>query len=245
MKKGLLLWLFVAISTLQVLGQTRTITGKVTDAKDGAPLPGVTVKLANGSGGTLTDVNGAFKLNASEKVSSLEFSFIGFVSQVVSVAGKSTVNVQMSTDQKGLSEVVVVGYGTIERKNLTASVASIKGADLKNAASPSIDRQLAGQVAGVQATVPSGVLGQPARIRIRGTNSLTSGADPLYVIDGVPFVTGSQSGITPNNPLGDINPNDIESMEVLKDGSATAIYGSRAANGVILITTKRGKQGKP
>ncbi|MCW3462721.1 SusC/RagA family TonB-linked outer membrane protein [Chitinophaga nivalis] len=244
MKKGLLLWLFAAISTLQVLGQSRTITGKVTDAKDGSPLPGVTVKVTHGATGTLTTATGEFKLTVAENTSSLEFSFIGYATQQLNVAGKSIVNVKLATDEKGLSEVVVVGYGTVERKNLTASVSSIKGASLKNAAAPSIDRQLAGQVAGVQATVSSGMLGQPARIRIRGTNSISSSADPLYVIDGVPYITGSQSGITPNNPLGDINPNDIESMEVLKDGAATAIYGSRASNGVILVTTKRGKSGK-
>ncbi|NSL89103.1 SusC/RagA family TonB-linked outer membrane protein [Chitinophaga solisilvae] len=245
MKKGLLLWLFAAISALQALGQTRTITGKVTDAKDGSPLPGVTVKVVGTPNGTMTIANGEFKLNVADKASSLEFSFVGYAAQTVGITGKTTVNVKLELDQKGLSEVVVVGYGTVERKNITASVASIKGADLKNVASPSIDRQLAGQVAGVQATVSSGMLGQPARIRIRGTNSITSGADPLYVIDGVPYIAGNQSGATPNNPLGDINPNDIESMEVLKDGAATAIYGSRASNGVILVTTKRGKSGKP
>ncbi|WP_161964122.1 SusC/RagA family TonB-linked outer membrane protein [Chitinophaga flava] len=245
MKKGLLLWLFAAISALQALGQTRTITGKVTDAKDGSPLPGVTVKIVSTANGTMTNATGEFHLNVDAKSSSLEFSFVGYATQVVGIAGKNAVNVKLAQDEKGLSEVVVVGYGTVERKNITASVASIKGAALKDVASPSIDRQLAGQVAGVQATVSSGMLGQPARIRIRGTNSISSGTDPLYVIDGVPYISGNQSGITPNNPLGDINPNDIESMEVLKDGAATAIYGSRATNGVILITTKRGKSGKP
>ncbi|WP_436491469.1 SusC/RagA family TonB-linked outer membrane protein [Chitinophaga sp. ARDCPP14] len=245
MKKGLFLWLFAAITALQALGQTRVITGKVTDSKDGSPLPGVTVKIVGTSSGTMTASNGEFKLSVGEKAAAIEFSFVGYTAQQVSVSGKSTVNAQLSADLKGLNEVVVVGYGTIERKNLTASVSSIKGATLKNVAASSIDRQLSGQVAGVQATVSSGILGQPARIRIRGTNSISSGTDPLYVIDGVPYITGNQSTITSNNPLGDINPNDIESMEVLKDGAATAIYGSRAANGVILVTTKRGKSGRP
>ncbi len=244
MKKGLFLWLLAVLSVFQALAQSRTITGKVTDAKDGSPLPGVTVKIPGTNVGTLTSPNGEFKLTVGDKTSTLEFSFVGYAVQKVSVTGRSSVNVLLEGDQKALNEVIVVGYGTQERKNVTASIAKIDGAALQNVASPSIDRQLAGQVAGVQATVASGVLGQPARIRIRGTNSLTSSADPLYVVDGVPIIAGNQSGITPNNPLGDLNPNDIESMEVLKDGAATAIYGSRAANGVILITTKKGKQGK-
>ncbi|NIG52698.1 TonB-dependent receptor [Chitinophaga sp. Cy-1792] len=244
MKKGLFLGLLAILSVFQALAQSRTITGKVTDAKDGSALPGVTVKVPGTGIGTLTSPNGEFKLTIGDKVATLEFSFVGYMVQKVNVANRSSVNVVLEGDQKALSEVVVVGYGTQERKNVTASIASINGAALKNNASPSVDRQLAGQVSGVQATVASGVLGQPARIRIRGTNSLSSSADPLYVIDGVPIITGNQSGVTPNNPLGDLNPNDIESMEVLKDGSATAIYGSRAANGVVLITTKKGKQGK-
>ncbi|MBV8254955.1 MAG: TonB-dependent receptor [Chitinophaga sp.] len=244
MKKGLFLWLLAVLSVFQALAQSRTISGKVTDAKDGSPLPGVTVKIPGTNVGTLTTPNGEFKLTVADKTNTLEFSFVGYAVQKVNVTGRSSVNVLLEGDQKALNEVIVVGYGTQERKNVTASIAKIDGGALKNAASPAIDRQLAGQVAGVQATVGSGVLGQPARIRIRGTNSLSSGTDPLYVVDGVPIITGDQSGVTPYNPLGDINPNDIESMEVLKDGSATAIYGSRAANGVILVTTKKGKQGK-
>ncbi|RAJ75486.1 TonB-linked SusC/RagA family outer membrane protein [Chitinophaga dinghuensis] len=244
MKKGLFLWLLAVLSVFQALAQSRTITGKVTDAKDGSALPGVTVKIPGTNVGTLTSPNGEFKLTVGDKTSTLEFSFVGYAVQKVGITGRSSVNVLLEGDQKALNEVIVVGYGTQERKNVTASIAKIDGAALQNVASPSIDRQLAGQVAGVQATVASGVLGQPARIRIRGTNSLTSSGDPLYVVDGVPIIAGNQSGVTPNNPLGDLNPNDIESMEVLKDGAATAIYGSRAANGVVLITTKKGKQGK-
>ncbi|MBC9931356.1 SusC/RagA family TonB-linked outer membrane protein [Chitinophaga qingshengii] len=244
MKKGLLLWLFAAISAIQALAQTRTISGKVTDAKDGAPLPGVTVRIVSTTNGTITNGAGEFQLKVDAKAAVLDVSFVGYASQQINIAGKNSIDVKLARDEKGLSEVVVVGYGTIERKNLTAAVSSIKGTALVNQANSSVDRQLQGQVAGVQVSVPSGILGQAARIRIRGTNSLTSSADPLYVIDGVPYITGNQSGVTPNNPLGDINPNDIESMEVLKDGAATAIYGSRAASGVILITTKKGKLGR-
>jgi TonB-linked SusC/RagA family outer membrane protein len=233
------------MGVVHAFAQDRTVSGKVTDAKDGAPLPGVTVRIGKSSSGTMTNANGEYKLTVPSDASSLEFSFIGYDTQLLPVAGKSTISIQLKANEKALSEVVVVGYGTMERRDLTGSVSSVKGAVLKDLASSSMDRQLAGQVTGVQVNVASGILGQPARIRIRGTNSITSSSDPLYVVDGVPYITGSQSSVTANNPLGDINPNDIESMEVLKDGSATAIYGSRAANGVILITTKKGKLGKP
>lgn len=150
----------------------------------------------------------------------------------------------MEVDAKELGEVVVVGYGTQVRKDITGSVGSVKGEAIKNLATPSFDKQLAGQVTGVQASATSGILGQPARIRIRGTNSISSSGEPLYVVDGIPYIAGDRGTVTAYNPLGDINPNDIESFDVLKDGAATAIYGSRAANGVILITTKRGKAGQ-
>jgi TonB-linked SusC/RagA family outer membrane protein len=233
------------MGVFHVFAQTRTISGKVTDAKDGSPLPGVTVRIGNSSSGTMTNANGEYKLSVPAGATALEFSFVGYDTQQQPIEGKTAISVNLKANEKALNEVVVVGYGTVERRDLTGSVSSVKGAVLKDLASPSMDRQLAGQVTGVQVNVASGILGQPARIRIRGTNSITSSSDPLYVIDGVPYITGSQSSVTANNPLGDINPNDIESMEVLKDGSATAIYGSRAANGVILITTKRGKMGRP
>ena len=240
-----MLCLFMAMGLVHAFAQNRTITGKVTDAKDGSPLPGVTVRIAKTSLGTLTNAKGEYTLTAPDNAPALEFSFIGFDTRQVAIEGRTTISIQLNANEKSLNEVVVVGYGTVERRDLTGSVSSVKGSVLKDLATSSVDRQLAGQVTGVQVNVSSGILGQPARIRIRGTNSISSGSDPLYVVDGVPYITGSQSSVTANNPLGDINPNDIESMEVLKDGSATAIYGSRAANGVILITTKKGKLGKP
>jgi TonB-dependent SusC/RagA subfamily outer membrane receptor len=154
-------------------------------------------------------------------------------------------NVSLSSDNRQLSEVVVVGYGTQARKEVTGSVGSVTGATLADKPVASFDQALAGRVSGVQVTVSSGILGQAPRVRIRGVNSISNGTEPLYVVDGLPVVTGSQSSTTTTNPLGDINPNDILSVDVLKDGAATAIYGSRAANGVVLITTKRGTAGKP
>jgi TonB-linked outer membrane protein, SusC/RagA family len=240
-----MLCLFMAMGLVHAFAQNRTITGRVTDAKDGSPLPGVTVKIAKTSLGTLTNAKGEYSLTVPDNAPTLEFSFIGFDTRQVAIEGRTSISVDLNANEKSLNEVVVVGYGTVERRDLTGSVSSLKGNVLKDLATSSVDRQLAGQVTGVQVNVSSGILGQPARIRIRGTNSISSSSDPLYVVDGVPYITGSQSSVTANNPLGDINPNDIESMEVLKDGSATAIYGSRAANGVILITTRKGKLGKP
>lgn len=245
MKTSLLLCLFMAMGLVHAFAQNRTITGRVTDARDGAPIPGATVRISKTRLGTLTNANGEYTLTVPTNAPSLEFSFMGFDTRQVRIEGNDAISVQLSTNEKSLNEVVVVGYGTVQRRDLTGSVSSINGNVLKDLATSSVDRQLAGQITGVQVNVSSGILGQPARIRIRGTNSITNSSDPLYVVDGVPYITGSQSSVTANNPLGDINPNDIESMEVLKDGSATAIYGSRAANGVILITTKKGKLGKP
>ena len=175
----------------------------------------------------------------------LVFTFVGFKKTEVSTGARSEINVSLTSEISNLEEVVVIGYGVQKKSKLTSSISSVAGKDLANLTTPSFDQQLAGRAAGVQVTVGSGVIGQAPRIRIRGTNSITSGGSPLIVIDGVPALDGSQSGVTPTNPLADINPNDIESLDILKDGAATAIYGSRATNGVILITTKKGKKGQP
>ena len=242
--KKLILSLFVIMCVaFSAIAQERTVSGTVTSQGDNLPIPGVSVKLVGATGGAITGSDGKFSLKAPQGATAVQFSFIGYVSQTKPLTSSNVLNASLVEDSKGLSEVVVVGYGTQVRKEITGSVGSVKGETLKNLASPSFDKQLAGQVTGVQASNTSGILGQPARIRIRGTNSISSGAEPLYVIDGVPYISGDQGAVTSYNPLGDINPNDIESYDVLKDGAATAIYGSRAASGVILITTKRGKSG--
>ncbi len=247
MKKQLLASLLLMLMwSGQALAQSRTVSGTVRGT-DAVPLPGVNVLVKGTNVGTTTDGKGMYSIAVPEEAT-LVFSFISFITQEIAVGNRSTLDVRLVEDVKQLGEVVVVGYGTQERKDLTGSVASIKGESISNLATPSFDQQLAGRAAGVQVTVPNGVMGQPARIRIRGTNSITSSAAPLIVVDGIPIIAGDQQssgGGTASNPLADINPEDIESFEVLKDGSATAIYGSRAANGVILITTKKGKQGKP
>ena len=239
--QSLFLMLFIAF---QALAQERTVTGTITDKTDGLPLPGVSIKATGSTAGTISDTNGRFSLQVPSGSSSLTFTYIGYVLQTVSITS-NTMNVSLAADRRQLSEVVVVGYGTQSRKEVTGSVGSVTGAALADKPVASFDQALAGRVSGVQVTVSSGILGQAPRVRIRGTNSISNGTDPLYVVDGLPVVTGNQSGTTTTNPLGDINPNDIQSVDVLKDGAATAIYGSRAANGVIIITTKKGTAGKP
>ena len=236
--------LLMASALQEVSAQTRTISGRVTDRQTGEGLPGVTVLVKGTTNGASTNSDGTYSLTVPEAGGTLTFSSIGFVSQERPIGADAQINIGLAADTKALSEVVVTGYGTQERRDVTGSISSVKGETIANLATPSFDQQLAGRAAGVQVTTPSGLLGQAPRIRVRGTNSISSSASPLIVVDGVPVITGNQSGITPNNPLGDINPADIESYEVLKDGSSTAIYGSRAANGVILITTKKGRLGK-
>ena len=229
----------------EVSAQTRSISGRVTDRQTGEGLPGVTVLIKGTTNGVSTNSDGSYSLsNVPATGGTLVISSVGYVGIERAIGNDDALNFGLAPDTKQLSEVVVTGYGTQERRDVTGSISSVKGSTIAQLATPSFDQQLAGRAAGVQVTTPSGILGQAPRIRIRGTNSISSGASPLIVIDGVPVITGNQSGVTPNNPLGDINPADIESYEILKDGSSTAIYGSRAANGVILITTKKGRLGK-
>lgn len=244
-KKLLMVIGMLLMTTLQIIAQDRVISGKVVSADDGSPLPGVSVTIKGTTRGTTTSSDGTYKINVGGP-STLLFSFVGFQKMEVSTATKSVINISLKSENADLEEVVVIGYGVQKKSKLTSSISSVQGKDLANLATASFDQQLAGRAAGVQVTVGSGILGQAPRIRIRGTNSITSGGSPLYVVDGVPALDGNQgSANTPTNPLADIAPDDIESIEILKDGAATAIYGSRATNGVILITTKKGKKGSP
>lgn len=239
----LILLLGGLLTTQLAVAQDRTVTGKVTTASDGSVLPGVTVQVEGTNQGTQTDFEGNYSISAGSN-QTLVFSFVGMLLQKAAVENRSVVNVQLADDSRQLDQVVVIGYGTERRANLTGSVSSIKGDQISNLVTPNFATQLGGRAAGVQVSVPNGLLGQAPRIRIRGTNSITSGAGPLVVIDNVPVAENSFGGVGAASPLGDINPNDIESIEILKDGAATAIFGSRAANGVILITTKRGRGSK-
>ena len=222
------------------------VTGRVTNAA-GEGLPGVTVLVKGSTIGTATDVNGSFSLTVPEG-STLVFSSIGFTRQEVPVGSTTTFAVQLKDDAQALKEVVVVGYGTQSRQELTTAVSSVNGAALARQPVAGFDQALQGQAPGVQVTAPSGAPGAGINVRIRGNASLSLNGSPLYVIDGVPVLPDYQQELTSNsqrlNPLNTINPNDIGSIDVLKDGAAAAIYGVRAANGVVVITTKKGKAGQ-
>lgn len=225
--------------------QDRKITGKVTAKEDGLPLPGVSVKVTGTKLGTQTDANGTYSLNVPTGSKSLEVSFVGFLPQTVTIGSKSVINVSLETDNKQLSEVVVVGYGQQSKVLTTSSVSSISSESFKNTPINSPQQILQGQAAGVNMVNSSGILGAAAAITIRGGSSINAGGAPLFVVDGVPLNAGSysyaQGGGAGLNPLLNINSDDIESVNVLKDAAATAIYGSRGSNGVIIINTKSGK----
>jgi TonB-linked SusC/RagA family outer membrane protein len=227
----------------QILAQSKTITGKVTDAKDGSPLSGVSITVKGGQG-TSTGNDGSYSLSIPATAKTIEFSMVGYETETRAVGSSATINVKLTSTDKTMADVVVVGYGTQQKKAFTGSSAKVNVKEFSQLVTPSIDKQLSGRAAGVDVVNVGGLVNTPARIRIRGINSITSGQDPLIIVDGVPIVSGNLALATNSNALGDINPSDIESIDVLKDGSATAIYGSRAANGVILITTKKGTKGR-
>ena len=239
--KKLYLMLVVGLMSVSLYAQ-KSITGTISD-ESGEPLIGASVSVKGTTVGTITDFAGKYSLTVPGDNSILVVTYTGYFSKEVPVGPGTMVDVSLQEDVKTLDEFVVIGYGTEERRNLTGSVTSIDNKAIENLVTPSFESQLAGRAAGVTVITPSGVLGARPIVRIRGVNSITSGAGPLYVIDGVPVVDSDRSGIQDFNPLQNINPQDIASYEVLKDGSATAIFGSRAANGVILITTKRGQEG--
>lgn len=221
--------------------QTKVISGKVTDAS--GPLPGVSVVIKGTTKGTQTDFDGKYSLTANVG-DVLQFTFVGMETASRTVGAANVIDLKMSEGALALEEVVVVGYGTQKKREVTGSISQVKGNSIASLATPSFESQLAGRAAGVQINQQTGVLGEAPRIRIRGIGSISMGTYPLIVVDGMPIFTGNMGGYASANSLGDINPSDIESMEILKDGSATAIYGSRAANGVVLITTKKGKGGR-
>jgi TonB-dependent starch-binding outer membrane protein SusC len=248
MKKGLLLWLLLAIGMVHAFAQTRTIKGKVTDAQDGAPLPGVSVSIKGSKVGAVSSVDGTFSISA-DGPASLIFSFVGYEVKEEKVGNRQTINVALSSSNKILNEVIVTGYGEVKRKDVTSSVAAVSGALLNDRPTTSFDQALTGRAAGVNISTGSGILGDNVKIRVRGVNSISNSNEPLIIVDGIPMNTTNNLNVfnggngTRYNPMADINPNDIESVDVLKDAAAAALYGSRAAAGVIVITTKRGKTG--
>lgn len=220
-----------------VYAQQREITGKVTDA-NGSPLAGVSVKVKGTNNGTYTEEDGTYKLNLPKGLGTLVFSYIGYEDQEVDVKSDK-VNLSLTQTAKNLNEVVVVGYGTTVKKELTSVVSRVKGSEVQNMPVPNLSQAIQGRAAGVFVESQNGKVGEGIKVRVRGATSINGSNEPLYVVDGVPLTGGTFGSAT-----ADINFNDVESFEILKDAAATAIYGSRAANGVILVTTKRGKSGK-
>jgi TonB-linked SusC/RagA family outer membrane protein len=244
MKKIYLLsaW-FICVSGW-LFAQEKTVTGRVTSSTDNQPLPGVTVVVKGTTRGGATDANGRYSISAPDNAT-LVFSFVGYTTTEVSANNRSVIDITLATDINELSEIVVTGYGAQIKREVTGNIAKVSSKELENVPTPSIDAALQGKAAGVLVNQGTGKLGQAVQVRIRGASSISAGTQPLYVIDGIPLTTDGQASTTAQtNPLADINFNDVESVEILKDASAAAIYGSRAANGVVLITTKRGKSGK-
>ncbi|QJD78783.1 SusC/RagA family TonB-linked outer membrane protein [Spirosoma rhododendri] len=219
----------------------QTITGRVTDGSTNSGLPGVSVVVKGTSRGTTTDTDGNYRLSVPDQGVTLVFSFIGYATQEIVAGNRSTLDVTMATDDKTLSEIVVVGYGTQNRRELTGSVASLKTTTIKDQPVPNVVEGLAGRMPGVLIQQNTGSPGNAPSIKVRGLGSISAGNGPLVVIDGQPLNSGTQTNA---GGLNQLNPNDIDKIDVLKDASATAIYGSRGANGVVMVTTKRGKAGQ-
>jgi TonB-dependent starch-binding outer membrane protein SusC len=238
-----MLFLCLSLSPLALWAQDRVVSGKVTDSKDGSPVVGASISAKGSkSGGTTTASDGSFTIRVAPAVSVLVVTSVGYTAQEISISGNAPVSVSLVANQTNLNEVVVVGYGTTRKKDLTGAVASVSSRDFVKGALQTPEQLITGKVAGVQITSNGGAPGAGSTIRIRGGASLNASNSPLIVIDGVPVDNGGAAGSV--NPLNLINPNDIENFTILKDPSAAAIYGSRASNGVILITTKKGSAGK-
>ncbi|MFZ0281279.1 MAG: SusC/RagA family TonB-linked outer membrane protein, partial [Bacteroidales bacterium] len=244
MKKLLLLFFVLCGFLLTANGQQKTITGTVTGADDGQPVAGATVLLKGTINGTTTDVNGRYQIQASPGAV-LEFRFLGMKSTEAVVGTSSVIDISMEYELKGVDEVIVVGYGSAIKRTVSGSIAKVDTKGLSEMPSVSFESAIQGKTAGVFIEQASGKLGEAVKMRIRGSSSVSADNQPLYVVDGVPITTESitNGSNQPVSPLADIAMADVESIQVLKDASAAAIYGSRASNGVVIITTKKGKAG--
>lgn len=243
MRKVLLLGLMLFLGSAVAFAQNRVITGTVTSTEDNLGVPGATVLVKGTTIGTATDLDGNYSISVPAGSNVLVFSFVGLRQQEVSIGNRTTINVALEPDVQALSEFVITSYGDQSKREITGAIASVKGEVFENLPVQSFDRAMQGRIAGVQVTSTSGAPGGTLNVRIRGVGSINAGNDPLYIVDGVQVASGSLSGQGPQNALASINPNDIESIEVLKDAAAASIYGAQAANGVVLITTKKGKKG--
>ena len=222
--------------------QNITVEGQVTDAETGEPLPGVSIVEKGTQNGTSSDMDGNYQFSVSDDAT-LVFSFVGYQAQEVPVDGRTTLNVQLQQQVQEMEEVVVIGYGQVRKEDATGSVSKLTSDDFEEGAITSPEQLLSGKATGVQITSGGGAPGSGTTIRIRGGSSMSASNAPLIVIDGIPIDNQGIDGM--RNPLNTLNPGDIESFTVLKDASATAIYGSRASNGVIIIETKEGNMDRP
>lgn len=248
MKKILFLVMCLGLVWPQLFAQVNTtITGKVSD-EENAPIVGVAVTVVGKNRGTTTDGKGRYTIKVAQG-ETLRFTYIGMEEKKVKVGSHSQIDITLKSDAVEIEEIVAIGYGSMRKSDLTGAVSSIKGSEMMESSPVSISQGLQGRIAGVMVQQVDGAPGSGVSIEVRGANSFTGGTQPLYVVDDIPYESNSAPGATGNdlsasNPLAMINPNDIQSIEVLKDASATAIYGSRGANGVVLIRTKQGQAGK-
>ena len=256
--KNFMLFLMTLFLSCHVMAQQNTVTGTITDGADGSPLIGANVLVKGTGTGSIADINGKFSVNVPAGSHVLVISCIGYKEQEITLkSGQKVVNIVMKEDSELLDEVVVVGYGTMKKSDLSGASVSMSEDKIKGSIITNLDQSLQGRAAGVTAVTTSGAPGSSSSIRVRGQATINANAEPLYVIDGVIVQGGGSSGadfglgdalgngkISTISPLSTINPADIVSMEILKDASATAIYGAQGANGVVLITTKRGKAGE-
>lgn len=254
LSKQILLPFLLLFVLQQAVAQDKTVTGKVTDARDGTPIGGAAVTVKGGTKGVSAGADGVYSISVPTATTTLRVSAVGYAAQDLSIGGRTTADVALTPIvASDPNEIVVLGYGTARKRDITSAITSIKAKDFNKGVNPAPDQLIQGKVAGVQVINNSGAPGSGTTIRIRGASSIRAGNTPLYVVDGVPLSNiNARPGISltdvggdapAGNPLNFINPGDIASMEVLKDASATAIYGSRGANGVIFITTKRGQTG--
>lgn len=244
MKKNVSLFIAFVLTALISLAQNRMVTGKVVDDK-GSPIANASIIAKGTTIGTTSGTDGTFNLSVPTATQFLTISSLNFTSKDMRIPASNILSVSLISSSENLQDVVVVGYSTVNRSSLSGSVAKISGNDIINRPVLSMDQALTGKAAGVQINTSSGLVGDAVTIRVRGSSSISSGGQPLIVMDGVPLIQGNQGQLyNPANALADINPNDIESVEVLKDAAAASIYGSRASGGVLLITTKKGKSGQ-
>ncbi|MBR7157189.1 MAG: SusC/RagA family TonB-linked outer membrane protein, partial [Bacteroidales bacterium] len=240
--------LVVLLAAVIGYAQDIQVKGVVSDATTGETIPFASIQVKGTTKVATTDANGAYTINAPANAT-LVVSFVGYADAEVPVNGRSVVNIAIEQDSEQLEDVLVVAYGTVSKEAKTGSVTTVRTESIGDAPVASVEKMLAGKMAGVQISSYSGQPGAPSTVRIRGISSIGAGSDPLWVVDGVPIMTNDQNvmsnvGAGSGTTMSSINPNDIESITVLKDAAAASIYGSRAANGVILVTTKKGKQGK-